>query len=190
MMFRISASVPLASGQWVMSACQTSLGRSASNRRQDERGRLVGLWGDEPAAGQDPPDGGDRRAAAGAALQVPGDGFGAGVVSCFGEFFAEGDDETLDAVGDVPRVAVRPARAGFERGFTFRLVAGDQGLDPAPGHAVVTGDFTFAAAFDDDCCDHDPGHRHRPPPRSSGCKRCRETPVNYVVNSDTPTSTM
>jgi hypothetical protein len=30
-------SVPFASGQWVMSACQHSLGRSASKRRHDER---------------------------------------------------------------------------------------------------------------------------------------------------------
>ena len=42
MMLRISASLPSASGQWVMSACHSSLGRSAANRRQDERGRLCG----------------------------------------------------------------------------------------------------------------------------------------------------
>jgi hypothetical protein len=40
---------------------------------------------------------------------VPGNGLSTGVVSGVGEFLAEGDDEILNAVGDVPRVAVRPA---------------------------------------------------------------------------------
>ena len=38
----ISTSVPSARCQWVMSDCQVSLGRAASNRIQDERGRLRG----------------------------------------------------------------------------------------------------------------------------------------------------
>jgi hypothetical protein len=36
----ISTSVPSARAQWVVSACQHSLGRSAWNRRQELRGRL------------------------------------------------------------------------------------------------------------------------------------------------------
>jgi hypothetical protein len=116
--------------------------------------------------------------------QVPGDGFGAGVVSGFGEFLPQLDDPVLDGVGDAPRVAAGPSGVRFKSCFAFGRVTGDEGLDPAAGDAVVAGDFTFRAAFDYDCCDHDPGHRHRPP-QSSGCKRCRETPVNYVVNSDT-----
>lgn len=42
-----------------MSACQSSLRRSAAKRRQDERVRLSGCGGYEAVAGQDPPDRGD-----------------------------------------------------------------------------------------------------------------------------------
>ena len=41
-MLRISTSVSSASRQWVMSACQRSLGWSAQNRRHDDRGRFCG----------------------------------------------------------------------------------------------------------------------------------------------------
>ena len=44
MTLRISMSVPSARAQWVVSACQHSLGSSAWNRRQELRGRLWG-WG-------------------------------------------------------------------------------------------------------------------------------------------------
>ncbi len=41
-MFRISTGLPLARAQWVASVCQSSFGSAASNRMNDERGRL---WG-------------------------------------------------------------------------------------------------------------------------------------------------
>ena len=41
-MLQTSTSVPSARRQWVMSACQRSLGCSAQNRRQDDRGRFCG----------------------------------------------------------------------------------------------------------------------------------------------------
>jgi hypothetical protein len=43
-MFKISTSRPSAIAQWVMSACHRSLGISAQNRIQVERGRFCG-WG-------------------------------------------------------------------------------------------------------------------------------------------------
>ena len=39
-MFKISTSVPSANVQWVMSACQRSLGWSAQNVFHDDRGRF------------------------------------------------------------------------------------------------------------------------------------------------------
>ena len=55
------------------------------------------------------------------------------------------------------------------------------------GRPLVAGPRCWAPSrlFEDDRCDHDPGHRHRSSPHLSGCERCRETPANYVVNSDT-----
>jgi hypothetical protein len=41
-MFKISTSVPSRSRQWVMSACQRSLGISAQNRIHELRGRFCG----------------------------------------------------------------------------------------------------------------------------------------------------
>ena len=41
---RISTSLPSARRQWVVSDCHSSLGRAASKRMNDERGRLWG-WG-------------------------------------------------------------------------------------------------------------------------------------------------
>ncbi len=43
MLLRISTSWPSANGQWVMSACQHSLRRSAPTRRRDERGPFMRL---------------------------------------------------------------------------------------------------------------------------------------------------
>ena len=122
--------------------------------------------------------------------QVPGDGLGAGVVAGFGELFAQRDDRVLDVLADAVGVAAGAARPRLERGLALGLVAGDEGLHPAPRDAVVASDLALGPALEHHRCDHDPGHRHRPPPPPSGCKRCRETPANYVVNSDTLSSTM
>jgi hypothetical protein len=135
MMFRISVSVPSARRQWVMSACQTSLGRSASNRRHDERGRL---WG------------------------------------CAVMNLRWASTRQMVAIDGQLPVRLLRCRRWFRRRRRVRrrrVPYGGRRSDPRP-------------AFDNTCCDHDPGHRHRPHPPPSGCKRCRETPVNYVVNSD------
>jgi hypothetical protein len=47
-MFKIEISVPSASRQWVISACQRSLGCSAQNVRQDDRGRFCGCGRTKP----------------------------------------------------------------------------------------------------------------------------------------------
>ena len=112
-MLRISTSVPSASCQWVMSACQRSLGRSAWNRIHDDLGPFLRLRGDEPAAGQHPPDRRDRRQPSVAA----GCGRGATrIVSApasrpfLGQLLAQPDDLVLQPRGHRVRAVVRAPR--------------------------------------------------------------------------------
>ena len=62
-------------------------------------GPLVRLRGDEPAVGQDPPDRGDRRAAAVALLEMRRDRRRTGLVAGPVELLADGDDLVLDPRG-------------------------------------------------------------------------------------------
>ena len=66
---------------------------------------FVGLWGDEPAGREDPPDRRHRRNPVGAVtlLQVSGDGGGAGLVAVAVELFAQRDDLVLDRLGGASR---------------------------------------------------------------------------------------
>ena len=96
-MLKISTSVPSASRQWVMSACQRSLGWSAQNVFHDDRGRFCGCGVTNPrrvrirqivetaGTGSTP-----------AAWQVGGDRLRAGVQALLGESLAEPDDLVLD----------------------------------------------------------------------------------------------
>ena len=98
-------------------------------------GAFVGLWGDEAAAVQDAPDGGDARNVVdvGVAVQVFGDGGCAGVVAGFGQGFAEPDDRFFDVGVDGVGVGVGPSGAGFEGGCSVGFVAFNQLVDPVAG---------------------------------------------------------
>jgi hypothetical protein len=108
-MLRISISVPSASRQWVMSACQRSLGWSAQKLFQDDRGRFCGCGVTNPRrAREDPPDRRDRRHRRHPlAGQVGGDGLRPGVQALPGQGLAEPHDLVLDLQVDRPRVGVR-----------------------------------------------------------------------------------
>jgi hypothetical protein len=96
-------------------------------------------------------------------------GLGAGVVAGVGELFAAREDRILDLRGDnPPRVAVRASRPRLERCIAFVEISLDRRPDPQPAQAVVASDLTLAAPFDHDRRDHNPRHRHRPPPPLSG----------------------
>ena len=147
-MLQISTSLPSASRQWVMSACQRWLGCSAQNRRHDERGRFCGCGATNP-----------RRDKIRQIVETAGTG-----ETPAGERLAEPDDLILQLQPDRPRIVVWPSRPGLERSLALGLEAFDQGLHPEPGDAVLTGDRTLRAALHGDGGDHEPGHRHGAPP--------------------------
>jgi hypothetical protein len=71
----------------------------------------MGLWGDESAGGQDPPDRRHRRHPIRPVplLQVGGDGGRAGFVPAPVELFTQGDDLVLGCLGGAARAAMRAA---------------------------------------------------------------------------------
>lgn len=81
--------------------------------------------------------------------------------------------------------AAGPALEGH---IALGLMAGHQLLDPPPGQPVLPGYLAFRPPFDHHCRDHQPRQRHPTPP-APRCEPCRATPANYVLNSDTATST-
>ncbi len=129
-------------------------------------GALVRLRGDEAAGGEDPPDGGDRRAGAVPAGQLGGDGGRAGLVLVPVEVLADCDDLVLERVGGPGRAPQRPSGAGLQTRLALGQVALDQGDHPAAGDAVVPGHLTSAPTLDQHRGDHQLRHPHRPPPGS------------------------
>jgi len=123
--------------------------------------------------------------ATGLLAQVPGDGLRTRIVASFGQLLAQRHDRVLDGAGGAPRARVRAAGARLERCLTLHLVAPDEDLHPLPRDPVVAGHLALRPTLDHHRHDHHTRHRHRRSPPPSGCKRCRETPANYVLNSDT-----
>jgi hypothetical protein len=130
----------------------------------DPRGlrSLLGLGGDEPATGQDPPDRRHRRGIEAATAKVVGDRVRAGIQALIVELLAQRDDRVFNRDGHPASVAHRPPaprdkpRLPLGRVAAAELVANDSDIDPPP---------------------------------ELGCQRCRETPVNYVVKPNTPSDT-
>ena len=132
-MLRISASSPPASGQWVMSACHTSFGRSASNRRHEERGRLCGCGVTKPrrdkirqivaTAGDGP-----RPLA-----QMPGDSLRPRVMPRLSQLLTQRHDRVLSDLAGPARAGVRAAGPRPER----RLTSARSGL-PGSGPTGAT----------------------------------------------------
>ena len=102
-------------------------------------GPLVGLRDDEASFAQDPPDGGDRGTVAVAALEMEGDGGGAGLVTGLGQVLADLDDLVFNPGRRSVRAAARPAGPGNQPSGALALVALHQGDDPAARHPVVPG---------------------------------------------------
>jgi len=121
-------------------------------------GALVGLGGDEPAPGQDPPDRRDRRRLGHAALQVEPDGLGAVVMAQLVELFAYGHDLVLEGLRDPLRAPVRSTGSGLQPGFAFGHKALHQDLNPPARNPIVAGDLALGAALPNDRCDHQPRH--------------------------------
>ena len=117
---------------------------------------------------------------------MPGDGLGTGVMPGVTQLLAELNNPGLQRlIHDPARIRVRSPGARFERCLTFDQIALDQCAHPLPRYPVVPGDPALRAALHDHGSDQDPSHRRRPSPPFSGWQRCRETPANYVLNSDT-----
>jgi hypothetical protein len=77
---------------------------------------VVGPWDDEPADGQDPPAGRDRRRGAVPLLQVERDGAALALYSP-GQFLADVDDLVLDGDRRAPRTSQRPVGPRFQPGL-------------------------------------------------------------------------
>ena len=73
----------------------------------------------------------------------------------------------------------------YQQAATAAIVSNDR-VELIVGRGSSTESFPLFGydLADYDRRDHDPRHRHRPPPRSSGCERCRETALNCALNSD------
>ncbi len=157
----------------------------------DERAprALLGLGDDEAPAGKDPPDRCDRWAAAVALGEVEPDRVGPGIKPLVGQVLAELDDLPLQGLRRAMGARPGQPRPGLETGLTLCIEASDELVDPLPGEPVVAGHLRLRPPLDPDRGDHEPCHRHRPPPLDPGCKRCRETPVNYVLKPDSPGGT-
>ena len=139
-MFKISTSVPSASRQWVMSACQRSLGWSAQNLCHDERGRFCGCGVTNPRR--------DRirqivetagTGATPAVGQVGGDGLRAGVQALLRQRLAEPDDLVLHLQHRPRAGCVRPPRARLERRLALGLEPFDQLSAPRTGRCRSRG---------------------------------------------------
>ena len=126
-MFKISTSVPSASRQWVMSACQRSLGWSAQNVRHDDRGRFCGCGVTNPRRDRirqivETAGTGYRRPACrarwAAMVSAPG------VQALLGQRLAQPHDLVLDLQADRARVGVRPPGPRLERRLALRARSG------------------------------------------------------------------
>ena len=148
---------------------------------------LARLRGDKATPAQHPPD--RRHARARPDLlpaQVPGNGLRARVVAGIGELLTQLDDPGLQRLIDDPaRVRVRSPGPRLESCLTLDQITLDQCAHPLPRHPVLPSHLALRAALHDHGSDQDPSHRHRTSPPLTGWQRCRETPGNYVVNSDT-----
>ena len=181
---KTSVSVPSASGQWVKSDCQHSLGWAASNRRQDDLGRLARVGGDQPGPGQVAADGGGRDLDLVVVGQVPADGVRPGVQALPGQFLAQPHDQVRSLRADCRRRGLRPPGPRLERGLAFSPVPGHQPGHPALRHPVGPGYLALAPALGDDSGDDKTRLRHPPtvPPRVF---LCPETRHSHVLKLDT-----
>lgn len=153
-------------------------------------GTLPGLWGDQPVAFENFPDCGNRRATAVASIQVEGDGVGSGIVTLPGELPTQLHDLGLEFGTDLSRIRKWSFGSGFDRVPPARQVALDQGINPGAGDTIVTGDFRFGPALQNDGSDNDTGLGHGASRRQRECPLCLETPVLNVKKPDTATPTM
>jgi hypothetical protein len=82
---------------------------------------LLGLWGDEAPAAEDPPDRRGSRGVAVAPLEVHRDRVGAGIETLLRQVLAELHDLVLDRLGDPVRARPRAPRPRLEPGLTLGL---------------------------------------------------------------------
>ena len=127
---------------------------------------LVGLRGDKAPRPENPPDARDRRHRLFemCPLEVLSDRRRPGVKAVLGELFSDGDDLVLEGGGDPCRRTVRPARSRCDAGLAPELVAADQLVEPAPVHAVGTGQLGDRPSLLQVRLDQEPTDVHRRPP--------------------------
>ena len=114
-----------------MSACQHSLGRSATNRFNELFGRFWGWRVTKPRAlstRKMVETDGDTRVAL---RQVVVDGRRTGVEAVVGQRLVHGHDLVLVEVGDPGRGRLRPPRPWLQSGGSFEAVAAQQLEEPA-----------------------------------------------------------
>jgi hypothetical protein len=97
----------------------------------------------------------------------------------------QGDDALPQLSVDGPRVAVGAAGLGLHRFPAAGLVAGHQGVHPAPRHLVSACCFGLAQLLLYHRQDDDPFLRHGSSSKSGCYERCLDSPMNDVLNLDT-----
>ena len=140
MMLSTSTLVPSASDQWVVSACQRSLGSPAQNRTYEHLGRLCG-WGTiKPRRFStlqiEETDGTTALRRRWRSCKVVLDGVGPGVEAVFGQGLAQRHDLVLDGLWYLVGRRLGPPGVGHEGGLTELPVPGQQLVEPGPGHPV------------------------------------------------------
>jgi hypothetical protein len=84
-------------------------------------------------------------------------------------------------------MVMRASGARFKRRRPLGVIAADQLVYPVPGEPIVAGDLAFAAPFEHD--GGDDAFDMADLPQQQRRQLCRETSVNYVVESDTVPAT-
>jgi hypothetical protein len=93
-------------------------------------------------------------------------------------------DPLPQASSDGPRVVVRASGSRLHRFPAAGLVAGHQGVHPAPGHLVSACCFGLAQLLLYHRQDDDPFLRHGSSSKAARYERCLDSPMNDVLNHD------
>src|ERR1700757_3073213 len=104
------------------------------------------------------------------------------------ELLPQRDDLIFNIFGGAVGAAERSAWACSQARVALGEIALNEGDHPPSRDPILARNRTLRSPFDQHGRDHQLRHSHRST-LVVGCKRCPETAVNDVVNSDTPSDT-